>query len=84
MNDPLTEARFWAQVTTDAERTIICSPVTRGRVREWIDKTEFGHLFTLLANPTVGDDVLYIVDHHAIDAAHERALQQAITEWWRP
>lgn len=81
MNDVFTEARFWAQVTTDAERTIICSPTNEVRCREWIDKAGLGHLLTLLVSPFAPDDAVYVLDHHALEAGNREAFAKPV-RWW--
>lgn len=40
--DPLDEVRFWAQVITDAERTVVCSPDLESRVKGWVEARQLG------------------------------------------
>lgn len=82
MNDPLTEARFWAQVTTDAERTIVCSPANGDRIREWIAKAGLDHMLTVLIHQWLpSDDEIYVVDHHAFEAAQREWFARPV-RWW--
>jgi hypothetical protein len=81
MNDALTEVRFWAQVMTDAECTIVCSPVNKDRIQAWVDGRGLGHRLTVLASPIPRDTELYIVDRRAMAAwEHEQAARPI--KWW--
>lgn len=83
MNDLLTEARFWAQVTTDAERTIVCSPANADRVREWLTKAGLDRRHKVLVSPIPHDDEFYLLDHHAFEAAQREVLSPGRPlRWW--
>lgn len=72
-NQPLTEVRFWAQVLTDSERTICCSPDNESRIKCWIDARGMAGLYKVIASPLVPDDRLVVVDEHAVEASTREA-----------
>lgn len=83
MNDPLTEARFWAQVTTDAERTIVCSPANADRVRELLTKAGLDRMHKVLVNRFLpSDGEIYVIDHHSFEAARRELFARPFR--WRP
>lgn len=77
LSEVLTEARFWVQVTTDSERTIICSPENESRIKGWIDARGMGHVLTVLVERYVPDDQIFVLDHNAFEASQR--------QWrWKP
>jgi DMSO/TMAO reductase YedYZ molybdopterin-dependent catalytic subunit len=74
--DELTEVRFWAQVLTDAERTIFCSPDNESRIKSWIAARGLAGQLTVEASPVVPDDQLIVLDQHAVEAGHRKATQE--------
>lgn len=73
-NDPLTEARFWAQVTRDAERRVYCPPVRKAEIEAWVAAAGLDHLITVKAHPYLGDMVVE-VDEQAFQAEQNRIAQ---------
>lgn len=74
--EPLTEFRFWAQVLTDSERTICCSPDNESRIKCWIDARGLAGQYKVIASPLVPDDRVFVVDEHAVDAATREATHK--------
>lgn len=71
----LDEVRFWAQVTGDAKRTVVCSPDMESRVKGWVDARGLGGVLTVKASPVCPDDRVLLVDEQAIDAAFRESVQ---------
>jgi hypothetical protein len=84
MNDPLTEVRFWAQITGDARRTIICSPDNESRIKTWVDARGMAGILTVHPTPFVDDCTIYVLDEQATEAAHQRDLQREFRRWTGP
>lgn len=82
MNDPLTETRFWAQVLTDAHRTVICSPDLESRVKGWVDARMMGGLITVIAQPFCPDNTIYIIDENAMAASLAEAHTRIAWGLW--
>jgi hypothetical protein len=76
-DEVLTEARFWVQVTTDSERTIICSPENESRIKSWIDARGLGHILKVMVETYVPDDQMFVIDHNAIEASQRQWI-------WKP
>jgi hypothetical protein len=72
MGDVLTEVRFWAQVLTDAKRTVLCPPEFESRCKGYVNTRGLGHLITVTASPFVPDGCLYVMDEGAIQAELNR------------
>jgi hypothetical protein len=77
-NDVWTEARFWAQVSADSERTVICSPDLESRVKGWVDARNLAGLIKVQATPICPDNTLWVLDHHAVEASMREALSHPI------
>lgn len=75
-NDPLTEVSFWAQVLTDAERTVVCSPENESRIKTWVATRGLSGSITVLVSPIVRDDQLIVMDPHAFDAMRAQREQR--------
>ena len=75
MSEMLTEVRFWAQVTGDARRTIVCSPDLESRVMGWLAARGLRNFHTVLASRLCPDDRVYIVDRQAIEADLNQDIQ---------
>lgn len=71
-SDPLTEVRFWLQVTADSERTIICSPENESRIKTWINARNCGGILKVQVETFVPDDQIYVIDHNAIEASQRQ------------
>lgn len=67
--------RFWAQVTDDARRTVVCSPDMESRVKGWVETRGLGGVFTVKASPVCPDDRVLLLDEEAIDAAFRESVQ---------
>ena len=70
----LTEFRFWQQVTVDAERTILCSPENESRIKTWIGVSGHEHILRVHASPAIPDDRIFVMDHHAAEAAFAQSV----------
>jgi hypothetical protein len=76
MADPLTEARFWIQVMSDAARTVYCPPDLESRCKGYVDARGLGGLITVVPHPWVPPNVLVVVDRNAVDAEQRQRRQQ--------
>ena len=77
MGDVLTEVRFWAQVLTDAKRTVLCPPDLESRCKGYVDARGLSHLITVTASQFVPDGRLYVMDEGAIQAELNRPRRRA-------
>lgn len=84
VNDPVTEVRFWTQVTTDAKRTIACSAANEHRYKTYIAENGLDGLFTVVVSPVVDDDHVIVLDEHANEATFRESMQRWRHEEWRP
>lgn len=82
MSDMLTEIRFWAQVTGDAKRLVLCNPDLESRIKGWIAARNMDGLLTVVADPACPMDRVFVVDQQAIDAAYQQVLQRPISIRW--
>lgn len=85
MTDPheiLSEIRFWQQVMTDTERTVVCSPANKDRIQGWIDQQSLDHLLTVQAIPIPRDTEIYVIDHHAVEAWGRQAANGPLRWRW--
>lgn len=71
----LDEVRFWAQVTGDAKRTVVCSPDMESRVKGWVDARGVGAVLTVKASPVCPDGRVLVIDEQAVAAAWREELQ---------
>lgn len=78
MNDVLTEMQFWAQVMTDAQRTVLCSPDLESRLKGYVDARGLGRLIKIVASPAVPGNQLIVVDEHAMEAGWREMLARPI------
>lgn len=62
----LTEDRFWAQVPTESKSIVICPSGLESRVRGWVEARGRRSLVTVVADPLMPDDQVYITDLHAL------------------
>lgn len=77
MSDVLTEVRFWAQVMTDAKRTVICPPDLESRCKGYVGARGLGHLITVMASPFAPENTLYVIDEGAMQAELNRPRRVA-------
>lgn len=77
-NDVLTEVQFWAQVMTDAKRTVLCSPDLESRLKGYVDARGMGGLITVVASPGCPDGQLFVVDEQAMRASRNEQLAKPI------
>lgn len=75
-NDVWTEIRFWSQITTDSERTVICSPDLESRVKGWVDARNLAGVIKVQATPVCPAGTIWIMDHNAIEADTREALSR--------
>lgn len=80
-NDALTEVRFWAQVMTDSERTIICSPENESRIKSWIDARGCGGILKVQVERFVPDNQIFVMDHNAIEASQRQFFARPVRLW---
>lgn len=67
-NDVLNDVRFWQQVTTDGQRTVVCSPDLESRIKGWVDARMMGGFIKVVPQRFCPDDVIYVVDENALAA----------------
>lgn len=77
--EALTEIRFWAQVLTDARRTVICPPEWESRCKGYVDARELGGLIKVVASPFTPPGQIIVMDEQAMEASWRQTLQA-----WRP
>jgi hypothetical protein len=80
MADALTEVRFWAQVMTDAHRTVLCPPEWESRCKGFVDARGLGGLITVVASPICPTGQIVVMDTNAIEAGWRQTLQTWRTE----
>lgn len=74
-NDMLTEVRFWAQVTGDAKRTVVCPPDMESRIKGWIDARGMGGLIAVHALRACPENRIFLIDEGALQAHLNAGLQ---------
>lgn len=79
--DMLDDIRFWAQVMTDSERTVVCPPEYESRLKSMIEARGLSGLLKVLARPECPDDKLIVIDEHAIDASTAQQLGAKPTQF---
>lgn len=73
------DIRFWAQVMTDQERTIICPPEYESRLKTMIEARGLSGLLTVLARRECPEDKLLVIDEHAMDASVAQFMARPVT-----
>lgn len=79
----LDDARFWAQVMTDQERTIVCPPEYESRLKVMIETRGLSGLLTVLPSRVCPDDKLIVIDRHALDASLAQTMLSRAAFWGR-
>ncbi|SRR6266496_3649298 len=74
----LDEIRFWAIVGEELRRTVIVSPENESRVKCWLAARWPDGLYRVVVQPWVGDDVVYVVDENAVEAAWREQCQRPV------
>lgn len=78
MPDPggvLNEARFWLQVMTDSQRTVLCPPEWESRCKGFVDARGLSGLITVVASPICPAGQIVVVDTNAVEAGWRQTLQ---------
>lgn len=73
--DPLTEVYFWAQVMTDAQRTVLCPPEWESRCKGYVDARGLAGLIKVVASTVIPDGQIIVVDEQAMEASWRQSLQ---------
>lgn len=76
MTDVLTEVRFWAQVTGDAKRAIVCPPDLESRIKGWIDARGMSGILTVNATSLCPPGRIIVIDEPAIEASIGEWMQR--------
>lgn len=76
--DVLTEIKFWSQVMTDAERTVICPPDLESRCKGYVDARGLGGLITVKASPSCPPNQILVLDERAVEASLREAVARPI------
>jgi hypothetical protein len=79
----LDDVRFWAQVTTDQERTVVCPPEYESRLKSMIAARGLSGLLTVLPSPVCPDNTVIVMDQHAMDANMAQVMQAYRGAFWR-
>lgn len=79
--DMLSEIKFWQQVMTDAQRTVICSPEMESRCKGFVEARGLAGIITVKASPVVPNDRLIVLDEQALQAANHQAMTRPIRLW---
>jgi hypothetical protein len=72
------DVRFWAQVTGDTRRTLICPPAIADKVRAKLDELGIAGLHDVQESPYTPAGQILVVDHNAIEASTRQAIQRAV------
>lgn len=75
-NDMLTEVRFWAQVTGDAKRTVVCPPDLESRIKGWIDARDMSGLIEVRALRACPENRIFLIDEGALQASSNAGVQR--------
>lgn len=77
-NDTLTEVRFWSQVMTDAERTVICPPDLESRCKGYVEARGLAGLIAVKASPFCPPNQILVLDERAVEATMNEMLATPI------
>lgn len=78
VSEMLTELRFWAQVTGDARRTIICPPDLESRIKGWLSARGLLGFHAVEVHEYMPDGRIFVVDQGAINAYMAQAMNRPI------
>lgn len=81
MTEPLDEVRFWSQVLTDAQRTVVCSPELESRVKGWVDSRMMGGLIKVVPQRFCPDNMIYVIDENSMAASLAEDLDKYRWIW---
>lgn len=74
----LDDARFWSQVMTDQERTVVCPPEYESRLKVMIAARGLSGLLSVLPSPVCPDNTLIVIDRHAMDASMAQLMTKPL------
>ncbi len=72
---PIDRLRVVLQDLIDSQRTIMCSPELESRIKTMVAASPAPGLWKVDVMSGMPDTVLFVLDHHALDAANRQALQ---------
>ena len=72
------EIRFWQQVLTDSERTVICNPDLESRCKGYVAARGLEGVITVEASPACPVDQIFVFDHNALEANLRQVLARPI------
>lgn len=75
--DILDEIRSHAQVSTDAQRTLLCEPERVEAIATAVERLGLAHRLTVKASPTVPAGRILVLDERALEAAMNQTFQRA-------
>lgn len=74
--DIFEEMRFVAQVTADAERTLLCEPSRVEAVQAAVDELGLTATFTVQPSPVCPPGKILVLDPQAMEASWRQTVQQ--------
>jgi len=74
---PEEEIRFWAQITGDAQRTVICEPHKVDEIRAAVKDHGYDSFITVRASPACPEGKLIVIDEAAMEASQRQLFQRA-------
>lgn len=77
---PMENLRVWLQDLIDSERTIMCSPEWESRIKTLVALSPCAGLWTVTVMPWMSDDLVYVVDHNAMEASARQSMQRLLNE----
>lgn len=78
--DVLDEIRFLAQISADAERTLLCEPQLAPVVQAAVDQEGASHLFAVRASEHCPPGRILVLDEQAMGASWRQTVQRAVQD----
>lgn len=75
--DILDEIRFHAQVSTDAQRTLVCEPERVEALVTAVEQLGLSHRLTVKASSAVPAGRIIVLDEQAMEASMNQTFQRA-------
>lgn len=75
---PEEEARFFAQIIGDAQRTILCEPHRVDEIRGAVDRMGAAGILTVKASQVCPEGKLLVLDEQAMEASLRQAASRPI------
>jgi len=75
---PEEEARFFAQIIGDAQRTVLCEPHRVEEIRGAVERMGMGDVLTVKASQVCPEGKLLVIDEQALEASARQAASRPI------